>query len=74
EIGNLLEGGVNPELKAKLEQHLSVCAQCTVVYDSMRKTIRILTDTGTFELSADEIRTSADEIMARIRGLSGGNP
>jgi len=74
EIGSLLEGEVNPELKARLEQHLAVCAQCTVIYDSMRKTIRILTDTETFELSADEIRTSADQIMERIRGLSGGTP
>ncbi len=42
---------------------------CTVIYDSVRKTIRILADTNTFELSATELKTGTESIMARIRSL-----
>jgi anti-sigma factor RsiW len=69
EIGNLLDGGVDPDLRAHLEAHLAVCKACTVVYDSTRKTIRIVADTGTFELSAGELKTETESVMARIRAL-----
>ena len=68
EIGNLLDGEVDPQFRAQLEAHLAECKACTVIYDSVRKTIRILADTNTFELSATELKTGTDSIMARIRG------
>jgi anti-sigma factor RsiW len=69
EIGNLLDDEVDPELRAHLEAHLAVCKACTVVYDSTRKTIRILADTETFELSAGELKSGTQSVMARIRAL-----
>jgi predicted anti-sigma-YlaC factor YlaD len=67
EIGNLLDGDVDPALKAHLEAHLAVCKACTVVYDSTRKTLQILADTEMFELSASELRSGTQGIMDRIR-------
>ena len=69
EIGNLLDGDVDPELRAHLEAHLSVCKACTVVYDSTRKTIHILADTEMFELSASELSSGTQSVMDRIRAL-----
>jgi anti-sigma factor RsiW len=69
EIGNLLDGEVSPELRSHLEAHLAVCKACTVVFDSTKRTIRILSDTGSFELSPAELRSGTENIMARIRAI-----
>ena len=67
EIGNYLEGDVADGVRVQLEQHLSHCQTCTVLVDSARKTISIVTDTGTFELEEQAFRPIADKVMSRIR-------
>ena len=67
ELGSYLEDDVAAQLRAHLEQHLAHCATCTVVVDSSRKTIRIVTDSGSFDLSHAALEPVAREIMARIR-------
>jgi anti-sigma factor RsiW len=69
EIGNLLDGDVDPQLRAHLEAHLASCRACTVVYDSTRKTIKILSDSATFELTSSELKAGTENVMARIRAL-----
>ena len=69
EIGNLLDGEIDPELRRHLEAHLASCGACTVVYDSTRQIIRILAGSQTFELSAGELRAGTASIMDRIRAL-----
>jgi predicted anti-sigma-YlaC factor YlaD len=66
-IGDYLDGGVAAEIRVQLESHLSHCSTCQVVYDSARKTIRILTDSGSFDLPEAAARPIAMKIMARIR-------
>ena len=48
EIGNL-EGDAS-QVRQQLEEHLSHCQTCTVLVDSSRKTYRIVTDAGSFDL------------------------
>ena len=67
EIGNYLEGDVADELRIQLEHHLSHCLTCTVLVDSTRQTLRIVTDAGTFDLPETTFRPIAQRIMARIR-------
>jgi predicted anti-sigma-YlaC factor YlaD len=67
EIGNLLDGEVAAEVRLQLEGHLSHCQSCQVLYDSARKTVRIVTDSGSFDLSEDASRSIAAKIMARLR-------
>ena len=67
EIGNYLEGDVAEEVRAQLEHHLSHCRSCTVLLDSTRKTLTVVTDTGSFELPDATFRPMAERIMARIR-------
>ena len=67
-IGDYLEGDVAAEVRLQLEAHLSHCNTCQVVYDSARKTVRVLTDSGTFDLPEAAAKPITEKIMARIRG------
>ncbi len=67
ELGNYLEGDIAMEVRRQLESHLSHCQTCQVVYDSTRKTIKIVTDSGSFDLPEAAARPIRDKIMARIR-------
>ena len=69
EIGNYLEGDVAEEVRLQLEHHLSHCQTCTVLVDSSRKTLRIVTDTGSFDLPEATFRPIAERIMARIKEM-----
>jgi mycothiol system anti-sigma-R factor len=69
ELGNLLDEQVSPELRAHLQAHLAECSSCSILYDSTRKTIRIVTDTETFDLAPDQLKASTERIMSKIRGL-----
>jgi hypothetical protein len=67
EIGNYLEGDVAAEVRAQLEQHLAHCRTCTVLVDSTRKTLKIVTDSGSFDLPAEAFKPVGEQIMARLR-------
>ena len=67
EIGNYLEGDVANEVRLQLEHHLSHCQTCTVLVDSSRKTLKIVTDTGSFDLPEATFKPIAERIMSRIR-------
>ena len=66
-IGDYLDGEVAAEVRLQLESHLSHCTTCQVVYDSARKTIKVLTDSGSFDLPEIARKPIAEKIMARIR-------
>ena len=67
-IGDYLEGDVAAEVRLQLEAHLSHCKTCQVIYDSAQKTVRVLTDSGSFDLSEAAAKPITEKIMARIRG------
>ena len=67
EIGNYLDGEVAGAVRLQLEAHLSHCQTCQVVYDSARKAVKVLTDSGSFDLSDAASKTITESIMARIR-------
>ncbi len=50
ELSNYLDGEVSPELKRVIEEHLAGCHRCTLVYDTTRKTLKIVTEVEAFEL------------------------
>jgi hypothetical protein len=58
------------EVRTRLEEHLSVCGTCRVIYDSTRQTIRILTDAGSFDLPDSVAVRVRHKVMAEIRGRS----
>jgi predicted anti-sigma-YlaC factor YlaD len=72
-ISDYLDGEVASEVRLQLESHLAHCTTCQVVYDSARKTVKILTDSGSFDLAADAADSITETIMNRIRS-QGKNP
>jgi predicted anti-sigma-YlaC factor YlaD len=71
ELGNLLEGDVAAEVRHHLEEHLAHCQTCHVIYDSSRQALKIVTDSGSFDLPEAASRPIAAKIMARIRETGG---
>ena len=41
ELSDYLEENVDPEVRARLEKHISECPNCYVICDTTKKTIRI---------------------------------
>jgi hypothetical protein len=70
EFGDYLENRVPPEVRQELELHLSQCRACHVLYDSTRKTVRIVMDSSSFELPKDIADSITDRVMAKIREQS----
>ena len=63
ELGNLLDEDVAIEIREQLESHLAHCNTCQVLYDSTRKTLRIVTESGSFEYPEPLVT----KVMDRIR-------
>ena len=70
EFGDYLENRIPPEVRRELELHLSQCRACHVLYDSTRKTVKIVTDSSSFELPKDVADSITDSVMAKIRRQS----
>ncbi len=68
ELANYLDNAVSPELKRLVEEHLAKCHRCSLLYDTTRKTLKIVTDVGPIEvpLEADA------RLRARLRVILGG--
>ena len=67
ELGNLLDDDVASEIREQLEAHLSHCNTCQVLYDSTRKTLRIVTESGSFDFPEPIAEPLVSRVMDRIR-------
>jgi anti-sigma factor RsiW len=67
ELSNYVDDELTAALRQQLEEHLVHCRTCSAVYDSTRKTLRIVTDSGAFELSEEVSARIANNISTRIR-------
>jgi len=67
ELGDYLENQVRREVREELELHLSQCRACHVLYDSSRKTVRIVTESSSFELPKSACDPIIDRVMAKLR-------
>lgn len=67
EFGDYLENYVSPEIRKELEEHLSTCRTCRVLYDSSRKTLKIVTESNSFELPENVSGPIIDRVMAKLR-------
>jgi hypothetical protein len=70
ELGNYLDNEVAAEVRSQLELHMAHCKTCTAIYDSARKTLRIVTDSGSFELPQSLSEPLVAEIMSKVRGVA----
>lgn len=67
EFGDFLSHRVSPEVREQLNLHLSQCWTCQVLYDSTLKTLKIVTDSSSFDLPSDISEEIVDRVMAKIR-------
>ena len=67
EFGDYLENRISLEVRQQLELHLSQCRTCHVLYDSTRKTLKIVTESSSFELPQSVSEPIVDRIMAKLR-------
>ena len=67
EFGDFLSHRVSPEVREQLNLHLSQCRTCQVLYDSTLKTLKIVTDSRSFDLPSDVSEEIVDRVMAKIR-------
>lgn len=67
EFGDYLEDRVSPELRTELEQHRHQCRECHVLYDSTFKTVKIVTNSSSFELPQSVSDQIIDRVMAKLR-------
>jgi Putative zinc-finger len=67
EFADYLENQVSPEVRQELELHLSRCRACHVLYDSSRKTIKIVSESNSFELPQKVFDPIIDRVMSKLR-------
>jgi hypothetical protein len=67
EFGDYLESEVPTKVRQQLEDHVAHCRTCQVICDSTRKTVKIVTDTRSFDLPESAVKPIVDRIMAKIR-------
>ena len=67
EFGDYLEKQVPPEVRRELEEHVAQCRTCHVLYDSALKTVKIVTDSESFELPASVSGPIIDRVMTKLR-------
>ena len=67
ELSDYLDNELAEALRKQVEEHMVHCRMCSAVYDSTRKTLRIVTESGSFELSEDVSSRVAASIREKIR-------
>lgn len=67
EFADYLENQVSLEVRQELELHLSQCRACHVLYDSTRMTIRIVSESNSFELPQNIFDPIIERVMAKLR-------
>jgi predicted anti-sigma-YlaC factor YlaD len=55
EVSNFLENDLAPELRVRIERHLSICNHCRALMDGTRNTVTIVADERALDLP-DEVR------------------
>ncbi len=74
ELTNYLDGVIDAQTKAELEDHLAWCHNCYVVCDTTRKTIEIYRNQELYELPDDLRGRLQTAIMSKCTGHKKSGP
>jgi predicted anti-sigma-YlaC factor YlaD len=66
ELSGYLDDELAADIRRQIEEHMQHCNTCRAVYDSTKKTLSIVTDSGSFELSEDVSSRISRSIRSRI--------
>jgi hypothetical protein len=67
EFAEYLENQVSREVRQELELHIAQCRVCHVLYDSIRKTVTIVSESNSFELPQSAFDPIIDRVIAKLR-------
>ena len=67
-LSDYLDSDLPFDIRQHLERHLAECRTCQVLYDTTRKTLRIVTDSGSFDLPEAASERFIKRTMDRLRG------
>jgi len=70
EISDYLDSGIDPAIRAEIEQHLMKCEKCRVVVDTTKKTIDIFCNSEPAPLPEDarsRLRQALEKKLRRVR-------
>ena len=62
EISNFIDNEVEPELRARMEAHLKVCAHCTAILDGARNVVKLVGDGVEYKMPDGFSRRLYDKI------------
>jgi anti-sigma factor RsiW len=66
-LSDLVDDETARSVRLELERHLAECRTCRVLYDSTRKTIRVVTDAGSWEIPEEVSKRLAARILSGAR-------
>ena len=66
ELGRYLDDQVAVDLHRQLEAHLARCRTCSAVYDSTRRTIKIVTEARSFDIPQTLSERIVKQVLAAI--------
>jgi predicted anti-sigma-YlaC factor YlaD len=67
ELSDYLDAGIDPALRAEIEQHLMKCKNCRVVVDTTKKTIDIFCNSEPAPLPEAARHRLYDALQRKIR-------
>ena len=67
ELQDYLDDDLAAELRKQLDGHLAHCKTCKVIYDSLKRTLTLVTDSGSFELPPAVSDKIQQRVMDRIK-------
>ncbi|HYV17994.1 MAG TPA: zf-HC2 domain-containing protein [Verrucomicrobiae bacterium] len=71
-LSDYLDDQAAASLRADLEAHLAECRSCTVIVETSRRTLRIVTDVGSFEIPDELSERLLRKTMAGLASARGG--
>jgi anti-sigma factor RsiW len=67
ELGDYLEGLLSPEVRKDLALHMSECRACHVLFDSTCKTVKIVTESSSFDLPQSVFDPIIERVIRKLR-------
>jgi uncharacterized protein (DUF2461 family) len=67
QLSNYIDKTVDADLRKAIEDHLRGCRHCSVVLDTTRKTLKIYSDEGVFEIPRGYSERLENSFLNKLR-------
>jgi predicted anti-sigma-YlaC factor YlaD len=72
-LSDYLDDQAAASVRADLEAHLAECRSCTVIVETSRRTLKIVTDVGSFEIPGELSEKLLEKTMAGLAAARSGS-